>query len=142
MQGSTKGYLHQKLAKIKERMKTGDISLKDAKEIVANAEGFTTDGDTVKFTLEPDVDLSSKVSPSTVDTVINDPAFKGDKAGSDYYMKQRGVGLGQNVDNLIALQGGTNADILDKTNRHDVNMALITPGARLLSALAYKNLIG
>lgn len=122
-------------------MKTGDISLKDAKEIVANAEGFTTDGDTVKFTLEPDVDLSSKVSPSTVDTVINDPALI-DKAGSEFYMKQRGVGLGQNVDNLIAMQGGTNADILDKTNRHAVNMALITPGARLLSALAYKNLIG
>lgn len=141
MQGSTKGVLQKRLAAIKERMKEGDITLKEAKEVVKNAEGFTVDGDTVKFTLEPEVDLSSKVAPSTVSSVINEP-FKGDKAGSEFYMKQRGIGLDQNVESVLGIQGGTNLDMLNAANRHDVNMAMLDPVSRLFTALAYKNLIG
>ena len=141
MQGSTKGVLHKRLAAIKERMKEGDITLKEAKEVVRNAEGFTVDGDTVKFNIEPEVDLSSKVGPSTVSSVINEP-IKGDKAATEFYMKQRGIGLGQNVESVLGIQGGTNLDMLNATNRHDVNMAMLDPVSRLFTALAYKNLIG
>jgi hypothetical protein len=141
MQGSTKGVLHKRLAAIKERMKEGDITLKEAKEVVRNAEGFTVDGDTVKFNIEPEVDLSSKVGPSTVSSIINEP-IKGDKAATEFYMKQRGIGLGQNVKSVLDVQGGTNLDMLNATNRHDVNMAMLDPVSRLFTALAYKNLIG
>jgi hypothetical protein len=141
MQGSTKGVLHKRLAAIKERMKEGDITLKEAKEVVRNAEGFTVDGDTVKFNIEPEVDLSSKVGPSTVSSIINEPR-QGEKAAPEFYMKQRGLGLGQNVKSVLDVQGGTNLDMLNATNRHDVNMAMLDPVSRLFTALAYKNLIG
>ena len=145
MQGrSAANNLQKKLEAIKGRLKGGDITLDQAKQIVEEAEGVSGKNLQTKFNNTTVEDLYSDSSPSTVGNVITantgNPKF--DQEGSQFYMDQRGIGLGQNVDSVLAVQGGTNLDMLNATNRHDVNMALISPGARLLSALAYKNLIG
>ena len=145
MQGrSAANNLQKKLEAIKGRLKGGDITLDQAKQIVEEAEGVSGKNLQTKFNNTTVEDLYSDSSPSTVGNVITantgNPKF--DQEGSQFYMDQRGIGLGQNVDSVLAVQGGTNLDMLNATNRHDVNMALINPGARLLSALAYRNLIG
>jgi len=145
MQGrSAANNLQKKLEAIKSRLKNSEITLDQAKQIVEEAEGVSGENLQTKFNNTKVEDLYSDSSPNTVGNVITantgNPRF--DQEGSQFYMDQRGIGLGQNVDSVLAVQGGTNLDMLNATNRHDVNMALISPGARLLSALAYKNLIG
>ena len=145
MQGrSAANNLQKKLEAIKSRLKDGQITLDEAKQIVDGAEGVSGKNLQTKFNNTKVEDLYSDSAPNTVGNIITantgNPKF--DQGGSEFYMKQRGVGLDQNVDSVLAVQGGTNLDMLNATNRHDVNMALISPGARLLSALAYKNLIG
>ena len=145
MQGrSAANNLQKKLEAIKSRLKNSEITLDQAKQIVEEAEGVSGKNLQTKFNNTTVEDLYSDSSPNTVGNVITantgNPRF--DQEGSQFYMDQRGIGLGQNVDSVLAVQGGTNLDMLNATNRHDVNMALISPGARLLSALAYKNLIG
>ena len=145
MQGrSAANNLQKKLEAIKGRLKGGDITLDQAKQIVEEAEGVSGKNLQTKFNNTTVEDLYSDSSPSTVGNVITantgNPKF--DQEGSQFYMDQRGIGLGQNVKSVLEVQGGTNLDMLNATNRHAVNMALISPGARLLSALAYKNLIG
>ena len=145
MQGrSAANNLQKKLEAIKSRLKNSEITLDEAKQIVEEAEGVSGKNLQTKFNNTTVEDLYSDSSPNTVGNVITantgNPRF--DQEGSQFYMDQRGIGLGQNVDSVLAVQGGTNLDMLNATNRHDVNMALISPGARLLSALAYKNLIG
>ncbi len=145
MQGrSAANNLQKKLEAIKGRLKNGEITLDQAKQIVEEAEGVSGKNLQTKFNNTTVEDLYSDSSPSTVGNVITantgNPKF--DQEGSQFYMDQRGIGLGQNVKSVLEVQGGTNLDMLNATNRHAVNMALISPGARLLSALAYKNLIG
>ena len=145
MQGrSAANNLQKKLEAIKGRLKGGDITLDQAKQIVEEAEGVSGKNLQTKFNNTTVEDLYSDSSPNTVGNVITantgNPRF--DQEGSQFYMDQRGIGLGQNVKSVLEVQGGTNLDMLNATNRHNVNMALISPGARLLSALAYKNLIG
>ena len=145
MQGrSAANNLQKKLEAIKSRLKNSEITLDQAKQIVEEAEGVSGKNLQTKFNNTKVEDLYSDSSPSTVGNVItaNTGNPRIDQEGSQFYMDQRGVGLGQNVESILAVQGGTNLDMLNATNRHDVNMALISPGARLLSALAYKNLIG
>tara|TARA_E500000331_G_scaffold208481_1_gene199940 strand:+ start:3874 stop:4311 length:438 start_codon:yes stop_codon:yes gene_type:complete len=145
MQGrSAANNLQKKLEAIKSRLKNSEITLDEAKQIVEEAEGVSGKNLQTKFNNTKVEDLYSDSSPSTVGNVItaNTGNPRIDQEGSQFYMDQRGVGLGQNVESILAVQGGTNLDMLNATNRHDVNMALISPGARLLSALAYKNLIG
>tara|TARA_E500000081_G_C5952485_1_gene269950 strand:+ start:49 stop:486 length:438 start_codon:yes stop_codon:yes gene_type:complete len=145
MQGrSAANHLQKKLEAIKGRLKNSEITLDQAKQIVEEAEGVSGKNLQTKFNNTKVEDLYSDSSPSTVGNVItaNTGNPRIDQEGSQFYMDQRGVGLGQNVESILAVQGGTNLDMLNATNRHDVNMALISPGARLLSALAYKNLIG
>ena len=145
MQGrSAANNLQKKLEAIKSRLKNSEITLDQAKQIVEEAEGVSGENLQTKFNNTKVEDLYSDSSPNTVGNVITantgNPRF--DQEGSQFYMDQRGIGLGQNVKSVLEVQGGTNLDMLNATNRHDVNMALISPGARLLSALAYKNLIG
>jgi hypothetical protein len=145
MQGrSAANNLQKKLEAIKSRLKNSEITLDQAKQIVEEAEGVSGKNLQTKFNNTTVEDLYSDSSPSTVGNVITantgNPRF--DQEGSQFYMDQRGIGLGQNVKSVLEVQGGTNLDMLNATNRHAVNMALISPGARLLSALAYKNLIG
>ena len=145
MQGrSAANNLQKKLEAIKSRLKNSEITLDQAKQIVEEAEGVSGKNLQTKFNNTTVEDLYSDSSPSTVGNVITantgNPKF--DQEGSQFYMDQRGIGLGQNVKSVLEVQGGTNLDMLNATNRHAVNMALISPGARLLSALAYKNLIG
>jgi len=145
MQGrSAANNLQKKLEAIKGRLKGGDITLDQAKQIVEEAEGVSGKNLQTKFNNTTVEDLYSDSSPSTVGNVITantgNPKF--DQEGSQFYMDQRGIGLGQNVDSVLAVQGGTNLDMLNATNRHDVNMAMLDPVSRLFTALAYKNLIG
>jgi hypothetical protein len=145
MQGrSAANNLQKKLEAIKSRLKNSEITLDQAKQIVEEAEGVSGKNLQTKFNNTTVEDLYSDSSPNTVGNVITantgNPRF--DQEGSQFYMDQRGIGLGQNVKSVLEVQGGTNLDMLNATNRHAVNMALISPGARLLSALAYKNLIG
>jgi hypothetical protein len=145
MQGrSAANNLQKKLEAIKSRLKNSEITLDEAKQIVEEAEGVSGKNLQTKFNNTTVEDLYSDSSPNTVGNVITantgNPRF--DQEGSQFYMDQRGIGLGQNVKSVLEVQGGTNLDMLNATNRHAVNMALISPGARLLSALAYKNLIG
>ena len=64
------------------------------------------------------------------------------KEYADIYGDNYGRNLGTRKDFITGVQGGTNLDMQNAANRHEVNMALINPGARLLSVLAYKNLMG
>ena len=145
MQGrSAANNLQKKLEAIKSRLKNSEITLDQAKQIVEEAEGVSGKNLQTKFNNTTVEDLYSDSSPSTVGNVITantgNPKF--DQEGSQFYMDQRGIGLGQNVKSVLEVQGGTNLDMLNATNRHAVNMAMLDPVSKMFTVLAYKNLIG
>ena len=145
MQGrSAANNLQKKLEAIKSRLKNSEITLDQAKQIVEEAEGVSGKNLQTKFNNTTVEDLYSDSSPNTVGNVITantgNPRF--DQEGSQFYMDQRGIGLGQNVKSVLEVQGGTNLDMLNATNRPAVNMAMRDPVSKMFTVLAYKNLIG
>lgn len=59
----------------------------------------------------------------------------------DIYGDNYKKNLGTRGDFITGVQGGTNLDMLNAANRHDVNMAVIDPVSKFMQAIALKNIL-
>ena len=145
--------LKQKLENIKARLRSGGLTKEDAKAMIDAAptadESMQSQMRDIqrKLDAEAGLDITGNTTGDLLDTsdikkvIMGTDGSRFDNTKGREYMIMRGDGINQNVKGVLEVQGGTSADLLDKTNRHQINMMMIDPVSKLLQALALKNIL-
>jgi len=145
--------LKQKLENIKSRLRSGGLTKEDAKALIDSAPSADESMESQmrdiqqKLNAEAGLDTTRNTTGELLDTsdikkvIMGTDGSRFDNTKGAEYMLRRGEGIDQNVEGVLGVQGGTSADLLDKTNRHQINMMMIDPVSKLLQALALKNIL-
>lgn len=150
--------LKQKLENVYKRIRNGEITVDEAKEAINSAPTNDSMSSQLadikrKMEYEQGLDINNNAVGDLLQVgglkeAVNKGNVYKDADGRTYsniggqvYMDMRDRGIDKNVDAVMKVQGGSSADLLNQTNRHQVNMAVIDPVSKFIQAIALKNIL-
>lgn len=150
--------LKQKLENVYKRIRNGEITVEEAKKAIDAAptdNGMSSQLADIKrkMAYEQGLDINNNAVGDLLqvgglkEAVNQGGVYTGadgriyDNTKGQIHLDLRDQGIGQNVDAVLKVQGGSSADLLNQTNRHQVNMAVIDPVSKFIQAIALKNIL-
>lgn len=144
--------LATKLAELKRRIDSNEMTLEEANQIleqaktpglfenIFNPRQWAKDVQKQNANLVPETDAASVASGLGNEAAMSEKERQWRVIGDLYGEKYKDA-LKAREGFITNVQGGTNIDVLNKANRHDVNMAVTNSVSDLLKAFALKNML-
>ena len=141
--------LKTKLAELKRRIDNNEMTLEQANQLLQESKTpgiFENLFNPGKWNEDVKA-LNNQVTVKEAEGALADGLTKKEqniediKQIGDIYGDNYSRGLGTRKDFITGVQGGTNLDMLNAANRHDVNMAVIDPVSKFMQAIALKNIL-